>query len=99
MGTKLFNKKLKVKARKHDQIRMLAKSKLNTINDHVSQAMEDGTISQEEYLLISNELKKFHTMKEEIRNKIKPVTTDSKVIEEALENQKKELLQKLLNSK
>ena len=35
---------LSVKAKKHDQIRVLAESKLNSITDHVSVALNDGNI-------------------------------------------------------
>lgn len=36
VGGKLIGHQLTIKAKKHDQIRVLAKSKLNTIADHVS---------------------------------------------------------------
>ena len=45
--------------KKHDEIRVIAESKLNTINSHVSKAIEDGCISQEEFVLISDERAKY----------------------------------------
>jgi hypothetical protein len=65
------NKKLVMKAEKHEKIKTLAEAKLNTISDHVSRALKDDMVSDEEYSLILDELEKFNTMKEEIRSKIK----------------------------
>src|SRR5688572_30698151 len=68
---RVVNRKLTVKAEKHEKIKTLAEVKLNTITDYVSKALEDDNISNEEYSLILNELVKFNEMKEEIRNKTK----------------------------
>ena len=65
------NKKLSLKAEKHDKIKMLADAVLNTINDHISKALKDDQISDEEYALILRELEKYNNMKEELRNKSK----------------------------
>ena len=65
------NKKLSMKAEKHEKIKTLADAKLNTISDHISKALTDDQISDQEYSLILSELDKFHQMKEEIRSKIK----------------------------
>ena len=65
------NKKLMLKAEKHEKIKMLAGAKLNTINDHISKALKDEKISDEEYSLILGESAKFEQMKEEIRSKIR----------------------------
>ena len=65
------NKKLTMKAEKHEKIKTLADAKLNTISDHISKALTDDRISVEEYSLILSELEKFSSMKEEIRSKIK----------------------------
>ena len=56
-----FTKKFK----KHDEIRVLAESKLNTIESHVSKAIEYGCISQEERA-------KYSEMKENIRMRFTP---------------------------
>ena len=42
---KVVSRRLGVNAKKHDEIRVLALGKLNTIADHVSTAMIDGEIS------------------------------------------------------
>lgn len=65
------NKKLLLKAEKHDKIKTLAEAKLNTINDHISKALKDGHISDEEFSLVLGELDKFNKMKEEIRSETK----------------------------
>ena len=62
-------KKLISKAEKHEKIKVLAESKLNTIHDHVSKALLDDHISNEEFSLIVSEIEKYKSMKEEIRNK------------------------------
>ena len=100
LATNFFNNKLRSKVEKHDEIRVLAESKLNTICEHISQALEDGVISQEEFLLITKELAKFNEMKESIRTKQKPasVPDNDRAIQEALDKQKKELIQKFMNS-
>lgn len=60
-------KKLQTKADKHLKIYVLAETKLNTIHSHISKALEDGRVSQEEFSLILEEEKKFIIMKEEIK--------------------------------
>ena|SRR5688572_1594100 len=74
------NKKLALKAEKHEKIKTLAEAKLNTISGHISKALEDDYISGEEYSIILSERVKFNEMKEEIRSKIKVS------IDEAAEN-------------
>ena len=44
---------------------------LNTINDHISKALKDEKISDEEHSLSLSESPKFRQMKEEIRSKIR----------------------------
>ena len=70
------SKKLALKAEKHDKIKTLAESKLNTINDHISKALKDNYISEEEFALILGELDKFNKMKEEFRSKTKVVIVE-----------------------
>ena len=47
---------------------MLAKSKLNSIETLMSQALIDLDISHEEFKTIANEKEKYEQMKESIRN-------------------------------
>ena len=62
---------------------MLAKSKLNSIETLVSQAMIDMEISHEEFITILNEKSKYEKMKENVRS----------------ENKKQEIMIKDLNQK
>jgi hypothetical protein len=59
-------KKLALKAEKHGKIKTLADAKLNTINDHISKALTDDEISDQEFCMILSELEKFNNMKGEI---------------------------------
>ena len=47
---------------------MLAKSKLNSIEVLISEALIDSNISHGEFVLINNVLKEYDDMKEEIKN-------------------------------
>ena len=49
---------------------MLAKSKLNGIEVLISKALIDSVISHGEFVLISNVLKEYNEMKEEIKSLI-----------------------------
>ena len=65
-------KKLLIETRKkktkHSKIIMLAKSKLNSIESLMSQALIDLDISHEEFKTIEKEKEKYDQMKESIRN-------------------------------
>ena len=69
----------KSKKRKHDKIFMLAKSKLNSIETLLSQALINMEISHKEFITIMKEKDKYEKMKENVRNM-------SKKIEEKQEN-------------
>ena len=57
------------KKRKHDKILMLAKSKFNSIETLISQALNDMEISHEEFITIFKEKDKYMKMKGNIRDK------------------------------
>ena len=57
------------KKKKHDQILMLAKSKYNSIEALISQALIDIDISHEEFITILKEKDKYEKMKENIKDK------------------------------
>ena len=67
-GIKKYKSIIKKKKKKHDKIVLLAKSKLNSIEVLISKALIDSVISRDEFVLISNVLKKYNEMKEEIKN-------------------------------
>ena len=64
-------RKTTIRAEKHLKIKTLASAKLDTIASHVSKALTDDFISDEEFKLIMEELEKYKAMKEEIRNNTK----------------------------
>ena len=57
------------KKKKHDKILMLAKSKLNSIDTLISQALIDMDISHEEFITILKEKDRYELMKENLKNK------------------------------
>ena len=56
------------KKKKHDKMFMLAKSKLNSIEALISQALIDMDISHEEFITILKEKDKYEKMKENLRS-------------------------------
>ena len=60
-----------IKAEKHLKIKIAASAKLDTIASHISKAMMDNYISDDEFELIIEELNKYKAMKEEIRSNTK----------------------------
>ena len=55
------------KKKKHNKIIMLARSKLNSIESKVSEALINSEISHEDFMVIINEEKKYRELKESIR--------------------------------
>ena len=84
--TGIRKKLLKVtrkKKKKHNKIVMLAKSKLNSIETSIPQALIELDISHEEFTTIVNEKEKYEQMKERVRNiKRDELTENSKDIRE-----------------
>ena len=70
LTTGIITKLLKVtrKKKKNNKIVMLAKSKLNSIKNLMSQVLIDLNISHEEFKTIVNEKEKYEQMKDNIRN-------------------------------
>ena len=56
------------KNKKHDKIFLLDKSKLNSIETVVSQALVDMELSHEEFIMILNEKSKYEKLKENLKN-------------------------------
>ena len=69
----IFSKKATTKAEKHLKIKTLASAKLDTIASHISKALMDDYISDEEFKLVMSEMDKYKAMKEEIRNNTKKI--------------------------
>ena len=67
----IFSKKATTKAEKHLKIKTLAMAKLDTIASHISKALTDDFISNEEFNLIMEEMNKYKALKEDIRSNTK----------------------------
>ena len=81
-----------VKQEKHNSIKLLAQSMLDSIANIISQAMQDGDISPTEFHKVLQEVEKYRKLKADIRNqakaKIKQITKEQQ--EELLEQGRKE---------
>ena len=66
-----YSRKARTKGKKHLRISERAISKLDTIASHVSKALMDDFVSNEEFNLILEEMNKYKALKEEIRNNTK----------------------------
>ena len=60
-------KTIKNKKKKHNKIVMLTRSKLNSIESKISEALINNEISHENFMAILNEEKKYQELKESIR--------------------------------
>ena len=69
--TRKASRELTVKQEKHDAIRLLAQSKLDSIADIISQAMQDGDISSIEFHKVLQEVQKYRKLKADIRDRTK----------------------------
>ena len=70
VSTGIVTKLLKTtrnKKKKHNKIIILARSKLNSIESKVSEALINSEISHEDFMVIINEEKKYRELKESIR--------------------------------
>ena len=70
MFTGIVKKLLKTtrnKKKKHNKIVMLGRSKLNSIESKISEALINNEISHEDFMTIINEEKKYRELKESIR--------------------------------
>ena len=81
-----------VKQEKQNSIKLLAQSKLDSITNIISQAMQDGDISPTEFHKVLQEVEKYRKLKADTRNqakaKIKQITKEQR--EELLERVTKE---------
>ena len=93
-----------VKQEKHDAIKLLAQSKLDSIANIISQAMQDGYISLSDFHKVLQEVEKNRNLKSDLRNqakaKVKEITKEQQ--EEILEQDRKEgkndFLRKIANT-
>ena len=79
MCVKLIRRKLMTKTQKHCNVQTIAESKLNSIKDIVSKALQDGEISEGEFKMVLNEMEKYSELKQEIKTtKNKEITDEEK---------------------
>ena len=69
LSTAIVKKLLKTtrNKKKHNNITMLARSKLNSIESKISEALINNEISHEDFMIIINEEKDYQELKESIR--------------------------------
>ena len=91
---KKFLKTIRNKKKKHNKIVMLARSKLNSIENKISKALMDNEINHEDFETIINEEKKYRELKENIRM-MNSERNGEKV--SLIEEGKKQVLLKLLS--
>ena len=93
-----------VKQEKHDAIKLLAQSKLDSITDIISQAMQDGDISPTEFHKVLQEVEKYRKLKANIRNqamvKVKGITKEQReeILEQGRKEGKEDFLHKIVNT-
>ena len=63
----MYKSIIKKKIKKHDKRILLAKSKLNSIEVLISGTLIDSNISHDESVLVSNVLKVYDNMKQDIK--------------------------------
>ena len=92
IATWKYSRSLTVKQGKHNAIKLLALSKLDSIADIISQAMQDGEISPTEFHKVLQKIEKYRKLKADIRNqtkaKVKQIEKEQR--EEILEQGRKE---------
>ena len=93
-----------MKQEKHDAIKLLAQSKLDSTTHIISQAVQDGDISSIEFNKVLQEIEKYRKLKTDIRNqakiKVRQITKEQR--EELLGQRRKEdqedFLRKIANT-
>ena len=66
------------KAQKHYEIKTMGQTKLNTIKNLISKALNDGQISEQEFKLVLDEFDQFHCLKSAVYNKQSSLTEAEK---------------------
>ena len=75
---KIILTRLEGKAQKHDEIRVLAEAKHDSIRDLVSKALVDGAVDDHEFRLVLDEMERYRAMKENIRTNFRRVDQQTK---------------------
>ena len=92
-----------MKQEKHDAIKLLGQSKLDSIANIISQAMQDGYISPTEFLKVLKEVE-YCKLKADIKNqakaKVNQITKEQReeTLEQGRKQSKEDILRKITNS-
>ena len=90
--------------KKHESIKLLAQSKLDSIANIISQAMQDGDISPTEFHKVLQEVEKYRKLEADIRSqakaKVKEITKEQreKLLEQGRKEGKEDFLRKIVNT-
>ena len=93
-----------MKQEKHDSIKLLAQSNLDSIANIISQAMQDGDISPTEFHKVLQEVEKYCKLKADIRNqakaKVKQITKEQgeELLEQGRKEGKEDFLRQIANT-
>ena len=102
--TRKSSRTFTVKQEKHDAIKLLAQSKLDSIANIISQAMQDGDNSPTEFHKVLQEVEKYRKLKADIRNqaktKVKEITKEQReeILEQGRKEGKEDFLRKIANT-
>ena len=102
--TRKYFKTFTVQQEKHDAIKLLAHSKLDSIANIISQVMQDGDISSIEFHKVLQEVEKYYKLKADIRNqpkaKVKQITKEQReeLLEQGRKEGKEDFLRKIANT-
>ena len=102
--TQKYVKTFTVNQEKHSVIKLLAQSKLDSIANIISQAMQDGDISSIEFHKELQDVEKYRKLKADIRNqtkaKVKQVTKEQReeFFEQGRKDDKEDFSQKVANT-
>jgi len=97
----VLNKKIERKVDKHSLLLSLAIEKHDSINCCVSQTLNDNTVSDKEFQLVTREMEKYRQLKETLRSKFvkKPTASPPQFdMEKIREQVRQELTKKLVDS-
>ena len=107
LATAITRKSFKIftaKQEKHDDIKLLALSKLDSIANIISRAMQNGNISPTKFHKVLQEVEKYRKLKADIRNqakaKVKEITKEQReeLLEQGRKEGKEDFLQKIANT-
>ena len=93
-----------IKQEKHNSVKLLAQSKLDSIGNITSEAMQDGDISPTQFHKVLQEVEKYCKLKTDIRNqakaKIKQITKKQReeLLEQGRKQVKEDFFRKIANT-